>query len=138
LFARRRHTRTFEPRVPGRMTKIRAATQSPVEPPTWTIHEGECLAGLAGLPDGSVDVVITDPPYEAEAHTPERLVARTGGRLEVESLTFRRSLKSKGLNRRARWRASRQRRRICRGRVRFVPYLLLADIDHSVSNRRPH
>jgi site-specific DNA-methyltransferase (adenine-specific) len=70
------------------MTKIRAATQSPVEPPTWTIHEGDCLAGLAGLPDGSVDVVITDPPYEAEAHTPARLVARAGGRLEVEPLTF--------------------------------------------------
>jgi site-specific DNA-methyltransferase (adenine-specific) len=70
------------------MTKNRAATQSSVEPPTWTIHEGDCLGGLAALSDGSVDVVITDPPYEAEAHTPERLVARAGGRLEVEPLTF--------------------------------------------------
>src|SRR5690349_8431375 len=54
----------------------------------WTLNEGECLHGLAGLADGSVDVVITDPPYEAEAHTSQRLVARAGGKLEVEPLTF--------------------------------------------------
>jgi site-specific DNA-methyltransferase (adenine-specific) len=40
------------------------------------------------LPDGSVDVVITDPPYEAEAHTSERLVARAGGRLQKEPIVF--------------------------------------------------
>lgn len=56
--------------------------------PLWTLHGGECLAGLAQLEDRSVDVVITDPPYEAEAHTSERLVARAGGRLEREPLTF--------------------------------------------------
>lgn len=36
---------------------------------------GSCLdpiAGLASLPDLSVDVTITDPPYEAEAHTKQR------------------------------------------------------------------
>jgi DNA modification methylase len=32
--------------------------------------------------------VITDPPYEAECHTSHRLVARAGGKLEVEPLTF--------------------------------------------------
>lgn len=42
----------------------------------WTLHEGDCLAGLAELPDGSVDHVITDPPYEAEAHTLQRRVIR--------------------------------------------------------------
>jgi hypothetical protein len=41
-----------------------------------------------GLADRSADVVITDPPYEAEAHTSERLVARARGRLEREPLTF--------------------------------------------------
>lgn len=37
----------------------------------WTLHLGDCLdpvTGLASLPDKSVDHVITDPPYEAEAH----------------------------------------------------------------------
>lgn len=39
---------------------------------SWTLHLGDCLdpvSGLASLPDRSVDHVITDPPYEAEAHT---------------------------------------------------------------------
>jgi site-specific DNA-methyltransferase (adenine-specific) len=56
--------------------------------PDWDLREGECLAGLALLEDASVDVVISDPPYEAEAHTSQRLVARAGGKLEVEPLTF--------------------------------------------------
>jgi site-specific DNA-methyltransferase (adenine-specific) len=54
----------------------------------WTLHQGECLACLPSLEDRSVDVVITDPPYEAEAHTTQRLVARAGGKLVVEPLTF--------------------------------------------------
>lgn len=33
--------------------------------------------GLASLPDKSVDVFITDPPYEAEAHTMSRRIARS-------------------------------------------------------------
>jgi site-specific DNA-methyltransferase (adenine-specific) len=46
------------------------------------------VAGMVALPDGAADVVIADPPYEAEAHTSQRLVARAGGKLEVEPLTF--------------------------------------------------
>lgn len=41
----------------------------------WTLHHGSCLdpvSGLASLADDSVDVTITDPPYEAEAHTKQR------------------------------------------------------------------
>jgi site-specific DNA-methyltransferase (adenine-specific) len=38
----------------------------------WTLHLGDCLEGMATLADGSVDHVITDPPYEAEAHTLQR------------------------------------------------------------------
>lgn len=30
---------------------------------TWTIHLGDCLEYLRTLPDGSVDAVVTDPPY---------------------------------------------------------------------------
>lgn len=47
----------------------------------WTVHLGDCLApdGLASLPDKSVDHVITDPPYEAEAHTAGRRIKTVGG-----------------------------------------------------------
>jgi DNA modification methylase len=45
------------------------------------LREGSCLdpaTGLASLPDKSVDHVITDPPYEAEAHSKGRR-AKPGG-----------------------------------------------------------
>jgi DNA modification methylase len=65
--------------------------QSPTPVPAWDLNLGSCLdpsTGLAALGDKSVDVVITDPPYEAEAHTSQRLVARSGGRLDVEPISF--------------------------------------------------
>lgn len=68
--------------------KRRAKSSIATKTPEWELREGECLAGLPLLDDASVDVVITDPPYEAEAHTSQRLVARAGGKLEVEPLTF--------------------------------------------------
>jgi site-specific DNA-methyltransferase (adenine-specific) len=55
---------------------------------TWELHDGDCVAGMASLPNASVDAVITDPPYEAEAHTEHRMVARAGGRLECEPIAF--------------------------------------------------
>jgi site-specific DNA-methyltransferase (adenine-specific) len=54
------------------------------------IH-GDCLdpvTGLASLEDGSVDVTISDPPFEAEAHTKQRRVKRSGGIMELEPLEF--------------------------------------------------
>jgi site-specific DNA-methyltransferase (adenine-specific) len=42
---------------------------------SWDVRLGDCLdpvTGLASLPDKSVDHVICDPPYEAEAHTLQR------------------------------------------------------------------
>lgn len=36
----------------------------------WTMHLGDCLDVMRGL--DAVDHVITDPPYEAEAHTKQR------------------------------------------------------------------
>jgi len=54
----------------------------------WNLRVGDCLSGLSELAPASVDVVITDPPYEAEAHTSERLVARAGGKLAVEPIAF--------------------------------------------------
>lgn len=59
--------------------------------PGWDLRTGSCLdpiTGLGTIGDKSIDVVISDPPYEAEAHTSQRLVARAGGRLAVEPLTF--------------------------------------------------
>lgn len=47
---------------------------------TWELRLGDCLdpvTGLASLADGSVDHVITDPPYEAEAHTKQRRTKST-------------------------------------------------------------
>lgn len=41
---------------------------------TWCVITGDCLEVLPGLPDKSVAHVITDPPYEAEAHTLQRRV----------------------------------------------------------------
>jgi site-specific DNA-methyltransferase (adenine-specific) len=57
---------------------------------TWTLHTGSCLdpvTGLASLPDKSVDHVISDPPYESEAHTLQRRVKREGV-AELEPLPF--------------------------------------------------
>ncbi len=72
----------------SRSAKQRGFSKETAEHLLWCLHESDCLAGLSSMVDGSVDVVISDPPYEAEAHTSQRLVARAGGRLEVEPLAF--------------------------------------------------
>ena len=30
---------------------------------TYTLHLGDCLEVMKGIPDGSVDMIFTDPPY---------------------------------------------------------------------------
>lgn len=47
----------------------------------------DCLGpdGLATLPDKSVDHVITDPPYEAEAHTKQRRVIWNGRSKQIRA-----------------------------------------------------
>jgi len=65
----------------------------------WTLTLGDCLdpvTGLASLPDKSVDHVICDPPYEAEAHTLQRRTKQffsqgaglEGANLAVKPLDF--------------------------------------------------
>lgn len=49
---------------------------------------GDCLEVMKGIPDKSIDLVLTDPPYESEAHTLQRRVKRGGGVMEIESLPF--------------------------------------------------
>jgi len=50
-----------------------------------TLFQGDCLSVMPTL--DRVDHVITDPPYEAEAHTVQRRVTGTGG-LQVKPLSF--------------------------------------------------
>ena len=45
----------------------------------WVVLQGDCLEILPTFADKSVAHVITDPPYEAEAHTPQRRVKRQDG-----------------------------------------------------------
>lgn len=40
---------------------------------TATIHHGDCLDVLRGMPDNSVDAVVTDPPYGLSNTTPEKV-----------------------------------------------------------------
>jgi site-specific DNA-methyltransferase (adenine-specific) len=51
------------------------------------IYLGDCIEWMRTLPDKSVDHVITDPPYEKEAHTKGRRGAR-GGRFCETPLSF--------------------------------------------------
>jgi site-specific DNA-methyltransferase (adenine-specific) len=51
-----------------------------------TIFHGDCLEIMPEL--ASVDHIITDPPFEVEAHTLQRRVKRERGVLEVEPLDF--------------------------------------------------
>lgn len=57
----------------------------------WTLTHGDCLdpvTGLASLADRSVDHVISDPPYEAEAHTKGRRRKNGDGSVTEAPLDF--------------------------------------------------
>lgn len=43
---------------------------------SWSIDEGDCRDLLAAMPDACVDHVITDPPYDAEAHQLQRRIIK--------------------------------------------------------------
>ena len=45
------------------------------------VHLGDCIEGMRALADKSVDHVICDPPYEAEAHTKARRQSKGPGSL---------------------------------------------------------
>ena len=53
---------------------------------SWALHSGDCLAGLAAVADGSIDVTITDPPYSAHVHKSVR-----SGAVGIESRGLRNS-----------------------------------------------
>jgi DNA modification methylase len=43
---------------------------------SWHLHVGDCIEYMRTLPDKSVDVVPTDPPYSATVHSKSRAGAR--------------------------------------------------------------
>lgn len=49
----------------------------------WTLHLGNCIAGMRELADKSVDVTITDPPYDEHTHSAGR--SGSADRLRVAS-----------------------------------------------------
>lgn len=65
----------------------RVASSRAREDDRWSIHHGDCLPWLRAMPDASVGCVITDPPYETEAHTLQRRASR-GAVAVVEPLDF--------------------------------------------------
>lgn len=58
--------------------------------PGWVLHLGDCLQGLSALADKSIDVTISDPPYEQEAHSLQRRqlgkTRRPGGNQEYRAV----------------------------------------------------
>lgn len=50
----------------------------------FTLQLGDCLETLKTLPDGSVDSVITDPPYGLSQHTPQQVADCLGAWLRGE------------------------------------------------------
>lgn len=48
---------------------------------------GDCLEIMKGMADKSIDLILTDPPFEKEAHTQQRRVKRQGG-IKFEVLDF--------------------------------------------------
>lgn len=52
----------------------------------WCVVEGDALALLASLPDGAVDHVITDPPYNARTHAGAK--AKGGELVERSTIEF--------------------------------------------------
>jgi site-specific DNA-methyltransferase (adenine-specific) len=59
--------------------------------PGWELRLGDCIEGMRTLADDSVDVTISDPPFEAEAHTKGKRQGKTSGNgKEERGKVFRR------------------------------------------------
>lgn len=83
---------------------------------TWELRLGDCLdplTGLASLADKSVDHVICDPPYEAQAHTKGRRGRGRAGVFESRPIDFAQ------IDEVTRQEAARQAVRVARGWLLF-------------------
>lgn len=57
-------------------------------PPTWRVDTGDCLAVMAALPSGSIDAIVTSPPYAdqrdyaaaADGRTPTYAMTKSASR----------------------------------------------------------
>lgn len=78
------------------------------------VHLGDCLGpeGLASLPDKSVDHVITDPPYETEAHSD--MVRRLDGPGRGASVPVAAPLDFGSMDERTRSQVAREMARVAR------------------------
>lgn len=56
---------------------------------TWELNLGDCIEGMRGLPDKSVDHVIADPPYSERVHKRLGQEGRGDGGKERSALGFR-------------------------------------------------
>lgn len=52
---------------------------------TWTIHQGDALTVLPTLPTGTIDALITDPPYNSGGRTPKERRSATARTKYVSS-----------------------------------------------------
>ena len=51
---------------------------------TWELNLGDCIEGMRGLPDKSVDHVIADPPYSQHVHGNAMSTDRSGAGIVVD------------------------------------------------------
>src|SRR5437763_1120752 len=65
--AARRDVLWLRRRSKGRLVTVHYSDES------VTLHHGDCLDVLRGLPDNSVDAVVCDPPYGLANTTPEQV-----------------------------------------------------------------
>nr|DAW81189.1 MAG TPA: adenine-specific methyltransferase [Caudoviricetes sp.] len=57
------------------------------------IEQGDCFKLLKNIPDNSIDLVLTDPPYEFRANS------FGGGKQELSNRAFKKQLSNENLNR---------------------------------------
>lgn len=77
------------------------------------IEQGDCFKLLKNIPDNSIDLVLTDPPYEFRANN------FGGGRQELSNRAFKKQLSNENLNRTFETNMLDEFERICK-KVNFV------------------
>lgn len=78
-----------------------------------TIYHGDCLDVLPEMP--TVDAFITDPPFEAEAHSLQRRINRSPTRGSAEDIVTSEPLDFSPIDERTRDAVCLHAGRICRG-----------------------
>ena len=58
--------------VAAESTDVASSMRQQVSGDGWQMFAGDCIAGMSMLADDSVDVVLTDPPYDEHTHGKQR------------------------------------------------------------------